>query len=304
MVRKNVKQLVLGITGLMLLCMTLPASAELTAYWSYDSNFSEEIGTVSSVPQANWGGGINALGPGKFSQALVSTAGDSTVGYSAFDVVPAVIDHDSGTFEAWVNRTGTGWQFLMGTGWNGLWTRGVQLYISDPVLGDSYLQAYLEDFTDVDRDWLEPASAAAVVTAGQWNHCALVWDANEVNLYLNGNRIANQVRVSGDWLDGDDNFFIAGANPLGANPLLGSIDDVAIWNEVRYTGATYTVPTGPLGGGQQTCQDILLQGSGLDTDLNNDCNIDMLDLQMVLDDWLRCFDPGNVNCENTWLQRP
>jgi len=303
MVRRKTRLFVWSMAALGLACMSLPASAGLTAYWSYDANFDEEIGFVTSTPRADWGGGTNNLGPGKFSQSVISTVGDSTVGYQSFDIVPLVVDPNVGTFECWVNRTGTGWMHLMGSAVNGLWTAGVQLYISDPVAGDSYLQAHMT-LDAVTRDWLEPVSAAAVVPAGQWVHCALVWDNAEVRLYLDGNRIDSQARDVSNFLGNDDYFFVAGVDPGGGRAFIGSIDDVSIWNEVRYVGNTYTIPTGPAGGGGQTCQDILLQGGAMPQDLNKDCEINLLDFAIFQQDWMRCFDPTNNSCDNTWIQVP
>jgi hypothetical protein len=294
-----------------LACMVHPAKADLTAYWSFDVNFDEEIGTVPSTTKADWGGGTNALGPGKFSQAVISTPADSTVGYQQFDLVPSVMSHTAGTMELWVNPTGGvgGLEWLMGTSvgniGSGLWDQGVHLY-----LNAGRVHASLQDavFT---RDWLEPGeptdpdpAGLAVLDEDEWNHVALVWDPNIVSLFVNGNRVSTQARDTGNWLTGDPHFFFAGSNPPGARAFTGSLDDGAIWNEVRYSGATYTIPTGPAGGGEQTCQDILLQGGAMPQDLNKDCEINLLDFAIFQADWLRCFDPTNNSCDNTWIQLP
>jgi hypothetical protein len=225
-----------------------PANAGLTAYWPFDVDYEEQIGTVSSNSREDWAG-VPTIGPvGKFGNALQSGSagnGNTTVGVSSFDIVPSVISHTAGTMEAWINPTGTGetFQFLLGSAFgdaaNGLWTTGIHLYL----LGND-IQAFLESDDEV-RDWPEPVGGNATLSVGQWNHVALTWDAAEVNLFANGNRVWNEVRDTTNWRDGDDHFFIAGSNPGGGRGFHGGIDDAAIWDEVRYSGSTYNVPTAP-----------------------------------------------------------
>jgi hypothetical protein len=62
-----------------------------------------------------------------------------------------------------------------------------------------------------------------------------------IQLYLDGGRVANAAPLGTQPFQ--DAFWVAGLS--GANGFDGKIDDLAIWNEVRYTGTSYTVPLSP-----------------------------------------------------------
>lgn len=46
-----------------------------------------------------------------------------------------------------------------------------------------------------------------------------------------------------------------------------------------------------------TCSEVLEMGYGLDSDLNDDCRVDLLDLSQFTAGWLECFDPCDPQCE-------
>lgn len=51
----------------------------------------------------------------------------------------------------------------------------------------------------------------------------------------------------------------------------------------------------------RTCKEVWEYGCGISSDLNRDCYVDFLDILVILaDDWLRCNDPNDPNCEVTW----
>ncbi len=47
-----------------------------------------------------------------------------------------------------------------------------------------------------------------------------------------------------------------------------------------------------------SCADVIAQGLVLASDLNRDCRVDLQDLAMIAADWIRCYDPQDVSCEN------
>ena len=49
-----------------------------------------------------------------------------------------------------------------------------------------------------------------------------------------------------------------------------------------------------------TCAEAIAMGYSIDGDFNNDCKVDFLDLALFVSDWLRCFDPNDLNCERPW----
>ena len=49
-----------------------------------------------------------------------------------------------------------------------------------------------------------------------------------------------------------------------------------------------------------TCRKIWEYGCGISSDLNCDCYVDFLDLAILANDWLRCNNPNDLNCEVTW----
>ena len=63
----------------------------------------------------------------------------------------------------------------------------------------------------------------------------------------------------------------------------GSYDDLAVWNEVRYTGDTYTMP-GEIG--------LLLNG-----DLNEDGFVGQGDLDIVLGAWGQSVPPADARAD-------
>jgi len=48
-----------------------------------------------------------------------------------------------------------------------------------------------------------------------------------------------------------------------------------------------------------SCNDVTRLGLTLQADLNKDCYVNMLDLKMLADEWLRCTDPGVAGCVQT-----
>ena len=45
------------------------------------------------------------------------------------------------------------------------------------------------------------------------------------------------------------------------------------------------------------CEEALISGYGLDEDITEDCEVDFEDIAGIADDWVRCYDPMDPNCE-------
>lgn len=121
---------------------------------------------------------------------------------------------------------------------------------------------------------------------------------------MDGGVIQKRTRTSMNPLSFSD-FFLYGHGYYASGKyrteraLKGWVDDLAIWNEARYSG-TYTPPASL--SKIESCSDVWFYGYGLAADMNRDCKIDLKDLLKLADDWARCYDPANTNCEKTWRQ--
>lgn len=78
------------------------------------------------------------------------------------------------------------------------------------------------------------------ISINTWTHVAGVYDGSNVNLYINGIRVA-QTAASGS-VAASANSVIVGNGSAGEG-FPGRIDEMRISNSVRYTGASFTVPT-------------------------------------------------------------
>ena len=52
--------------------------------------------------------------------------------------------------------------------------------------------------------------------------------------------------------------------------------------------------------GPEDCADAIGEGYGIETDLNSDCYLDLLDFAILMKGWLRCMDPTDENCDHPW----
>ena len=80
-----------------------------------------------------------------------------------------------------------------------------------------------------------------------------------------------------DAVDDIDKFYL-GTVVVGATRTL--VDDI-----------TFELPPA-------SCQEVWNDGFGMDGDLNEDCYMDLLDFAIFAEDWFRCNDPCDPNCED------
>lgn len=56
------------------------------------------------------------------------------------------------------------------------------------------------------------------------------------------------------------------------------------------------------GGRPPSCGDVLDLGYFIAEDVNNDCHVDVVELNMFLEQWMSCMDPGVATCDHPWPQ--
>ncbi len=49
-----------------------------------------------------------------------------------------------------------------------------------------------------------------------------------------------------------------------------------------------------------SCHGMWQSGFGIESDLNRDCYVDLLDLAVLADEWLKCNDPQDGHCQRNW----
>lgn len=65
---------------------------------------------------------------------------------------------------------------------------------------------------------------------GQWVHVAGVWDGSQLNAYINGSIINTPATATGTRVLSENIFTIGGRSDGNGGPLLGKIDEVAVYN--------------------------------------------------------------------------
>jgi hypothetical protein len=93
--------------------------------------------------------------------------------------------------------------------------------------------------------------APATVSTGVFHHIAFVRDGTEERLYLDGSLVGSR-SVSGDIDDSPNTAPAVGAQffdqtAILSNAFIGLIDTLRISNVARYSGASFSAPTGDLG---------------------------------------------------------
>ena len=170
------------------------------------------------------------------------------------------------------------------------------------------------DFVDAGHDW-----TSNPLVQQDWNHVAVTWDSLGTYSYCNGEKVGeflyagpSPAKMAWSWVPenpvqyiffGRDHGPVGGA---GVSESDGMWDSFGIWDEIRYSGATYDVPTEELtvpvpfpgdrnedGFVGQADLDIVLamwgeSGAGITdprADVNEDDFVGQTDLDFVLADW-------------------
>jgi hypothetical protein len=145
------------------------------------------------------------------------------------------------------------------------------------------------------------AFSAAAIAQGAWHHLAAVGTYNQnsggnpylvVSLYVDyvqsGTAAVMSAAAPGSpclsTLAGD---YIAGY--YNGNPWL--LDELRISDTALTPNQFLRATNTPV-----SCEEVQQFGYGLDEDLNADCYVDFSDVAVFAQDWLKCNDPEDVNC--------
>lgn len=259
--------------------LTSDAAITPTAYMSYDTSHSPDI-RVDTNDFIRWlesGGGTSVITPGagRFGGAAVRTGAQVQLYADLGNPSPAERDitatfvPQQGTFEMWVsphfNGTGEGGvgigapgaqQMLAGfdDGGGGLGgvSNGFKMALFNNGAPNDGGQLFTIWKTDSGSVWMENTAGLGTTsgwTAGSWHHVAFTWDQGDtsadasgtVAMFMDGNRLATG--AMGALLPTFSNGFSVGGVYTNAQvPFDGDIDELIVWDGVRYVGETYEVP--------------------------------------------------------------
>jgi hypothetical protein len=311
-----------------------PGEANVTASNNYDDDDDEGDFNFSFTEDPDFGVFVySGLDPNGGNTPFITTTGlkedcggaldPSKVVQSAAALGPQLISTTfsgvAGTIEMWVspnwNGTSAGGQGVGGSsaaqdlllftdgGGNGHFRPGLQLFIfnnNSPNDGGQ-LFAWWEDGLQVgnDRDMNSGVGTTASWTAGSWHHIAFCWDPNELGLYLDGEVVEEVPRANPATDPFSNGVQLYGFDKAGTviDAWDGKIDDLTISDGRRYFGP-YQLPDSLCAG--DTCADVWAAGNGLLADFDQNCDVELLDLIQLINDWLRCNDPSSGGCEQTW----
>lgn len=95
-------------------------------------------------------------------------------------------------------------------------------------------------------DQVTITTSGAGITAGAWQHWALVLNGSDLSIYLGTSRVYNNASFAGTIRESALPLVI-GTNGAGTNYYSGYMEDLSVsTNTADYSGATKTVPTAPL----------------------------------------------------------
>ena len=321
-----------GFAAVLLVALALAAicsstQAAVTAYWTYDTdiypNALADTGLYLLPPftdpcDPNGSNVIDPTGgqPG-YGGALVSTpvianlwSADSQADYPMYLTVPP----DEGTIEMWlapawngIDQGGPGigatgvTQFLYSSsGETGLGVPGLQLVFFNNGAPDDggQLFAFWNDGEGGVRTLNNPAiGTTSDWVADQWHHVAFCWSPHLLGLFIDGQVVRLSDRPSAASMHDKTWAFFLFGHSIASGPYAtwhGKVDELVFWDVARYQG-TYTPPE-PLRD-PTSCPDAWDLGYGLKADTNRDCAIDLSDFSSISNDWMRCNDPADSQCE-------
>lgn len=270
-----------AVTGTIVFCIlstATPVWAQLTAYNNYDSGISPWSYTLSTSYTYNHptnGGSVSWVSDGSTPGGAFPAGNSAFGGCARFVPLAGIYHHDydsviwndaEGTWECWIapawngenqggNNPDAGYQdLLIGDGvdeWN--CTQGFNLFLFDnadpPTPGYQFFLSYKEvGGTQVNYDNYALGNTLDWI-AGQWHHICVSWDASEIMVGIDGLIFYQSAPVTGNgynYYNGGYMFEMGRAS--GPTECFdGWVDDIAVWNEARYTGytGTYPVPTLP-----------------------------------------------------------
>lgn len=237
------------ITIFVVLTLSLPSLATVTVYNSFDAGMGPDSVTPAGAV-AFWGTGggptssIDTVTK-KFGAGSLQTATTWHMYTDGGGGFQNAVSQSAGTMEMWVApnwNSGSGQSqviALLGANFDYPYSFIPGIHLT--YIGGDWMTA-----------WYKGASGGSVElqtnvswTAGSWHHLAVTWDPTTVAFYMDGSLVSSAANPSvGDFL-GLDNLYLGGP-ASDVRTWDGWIDDFAISDNVKYSGATYDVPTGPV----------------------------------------------------------
>jgi hypothetical protein len=112
-------------------------------------------------------------------------------------------------------------------------------------------------------------------------------------------------------------FTVGNAAPGSTRPFVGQIDEIRVWaggpGPAAIAGENPAGPTWRYVLTQDeieqvrlfdapvyNCEGVHVKGYGLSGDIDEDCDVDIQDLSVLVNNWLLCNDPGDVLCVPNW----
>jgi hypothetical protein len=133
-----------------------------------------------------------------------------------------------------------------------------------------------------------------------------------VEFYLDGALLASKVfdpiDPNATGILGPEGYeFMIGADGSSGNrynDFYGTFDEFAIYSEVlpvdriivHYQEGLNGTPWTP-----ESCEQIFEQAWNMPADLNADCSVNFMDIVDIGNDWMRCNEPSDGDCEKPWL---
>jgi len=142
------------------------------------------------------------------------------------------------------------------------------------------------------------ALAADPLTGGVWHHVAVVGTEDirvdqafvETQIYVDYLPVGTVGRYWQEFVPGEP-YISPATNPFtigtGGNAFDGLIDDLRITSAALEPSEFLRVSTVPT-----SCAEVWQFGYGISVDINKDCMIDLLDLEILVLEWLECNDPS------------
>jgi hypothetical protein len=125
-------------------------------------------------------------------------------------------------------------------------------------------------------------NGSAALPTGVWTHVAVTHSGNTGILYVNGAEVGrnSSMSLTPDSLGATTKNYI-GKSQYADPYLNGRVDDFRI-----YSKALSAADVAELANGITTCPEVQSLGYRLDADLNGDCQIDLSDLILLVNQWL------------------
>ena len=341
--RYTVMWLLIIVTGVVIsVCGSV--EAKITAYFRYDADMSTDICADSqfylhSQPSIEPGSQIISADGGRPNAGgalvIVPTIG-SVYQTDSAGGIGQILNSDEGTVEMWiapnwngVNQGGAGvggsgaTQALFNVG-GGSFTSSVGLHFgifnnNYPDDGGQLFIFWIDSdlaYRDLNGSSWQPTGGDIYGTtadwvAGQWHHVAFCWNEITLSMFLDGGLVDETTRPSAAHAFSNDVWIGAASGSPVAKTWDGKIDDLLIWDEVRYAGI-YSPPNS-LPNEPQTNQDVWDWGFGIGSDFDKNSLVNFLDfailagdepnlpqLAFFVNDWLRTNDPCDLAAEKPW----